>query len=254
MKICWDNLEGIKLTSNNVFLKNNRDSYVLRESCKRCGEPYLDLKFRHSDYCCKSCSFKERRYSEEVRKNMSIAKKGKKTKHGAYIKGLAAYETYASRLWADEVELIEIEGVKTIKVRCSGCGEYFVPTISNVIHRVSYLEGKQNCESRFYCSDGCRSVCPVFGRHKYPKGFKSSFEYTTKEYEIWHDEVMNRADHKCEYCGGRATDVHHMRPKVLEPFFALDPDYGIACCEECHYKYGHKDECASVIIANTICL
>jgi len=44
----------------------------------------------------------------------------------------------------------------------------------------------------------------------------------------------------CERCG--------------DPFFALDPDYGIACCEKCHYKYGHTDECNSAVISNKLCV
>ena len=68
MNICWDSLEDLKLTSNGVFIKKGRDSYIERDSCKKCGEPYLDLKNRPSDYCCKSCSFKGRKYSKETRK------------------------------------------------------------------------------------------------------------------------------------------------------------------------------------------
>jgi len=60
----------------------------------------------------------------------------------------------------------------------------------------------------------------------------------------------------CEYgCGKEATDVHHIRPQKLEPFFSLDPDYGLACCEECHYKYGHKtgSECSTGNLAQIAC-
>ena len=185
---------------------------------------------------------------------MSEARKGKKTKHGAYLKGLAAHETYAERLWADNVEPIEVEGVKTIKVKCVSCGKYFVPLLSSVIHRVRYLEGKETCESRFYCSDGCRAACPVFGQYKYPKGHTSDFEYTNEEYRIWREEVFTRAGNVCEYCGEPATDAHHIRPKSLEPFFALDPDNGVACCEKCHYKHGHSYECNTGVISSKICI
>jgi hypothetical protein len=43
--------------------------------------------------------------------------------------------------------------------------------------------------------------------------------------------------------------------KYKEPIFILDPDYGIACCEKCHYKYGHKTgtECSTGNLANVIC-
>jgi hypothetical protein len=72
---------------------------------------------------------------------------------------------------------------------------------------------------------------------------------------IWREEVLKRANYKCEYCGKPATIAHHSKSKKLEPFFALDPDYGLACCEKCHYKYGHRDmECTTGYLANIDCI
>ena len=56
MKICYDNLNGFKLTSNGIFLKNGRDSYVEMDSCERCGDYYLTLKHRMSKFCSQSCA------------------------------------------------------------------------------------------------------------------------------------------------------------------------------------------------------
>ena len=36
--------------------------------------------------------------------------------------------------------------------------------------------------------------------------------------------------------------------------FSLDPDFGLACCKKCHYKYGHRDECSPIQLAQMICL
>ncbi len=257
MKICWDNLEGMKLTVNGIFVKNGRDSYIEMESCIRCGEPYLALKCRPSPHCSRSCFLRDRRHTEEAKKNMSKAHSGEKNlwyRHGAWLKNLPSYDTYANRLWCDKVDFEIVDESKIIKVKCVSCDKYFVPKLTTVIHRIRYLEGKESCESRFYCSDKCRGLCPVFGQHKFPKGFESNFEYTRYEYETWRLEVLDRADNKCEYCGKTATEVHHIKPKHTEPFFALDPDYGIACCDGCHYKYGHQDECSTGVISNKICL
>lgn len=257
MKICWDNLEGMKFTTNGVFIKNGRDSYVEMESCAGCKEPYLTLKARQSSYCSKSCTFKNRKHTEEAKKNMSKAHSGEKSswyKHGAWLKNLPSYDTYANRLWCDDTSFEMIDSSKVLKVKCVNCGKYFIPKATIVVHRVRYLEGKESCESRFYCSDKCRGICPVFWQHKFPKGFKSSFEYTRHEYSVWRSEVFHRAHNKCEYCGDIATEAHHIKPKYLEPFFALDPDYGIACCDSCHYKYGHQGECNTGVISNHICV
>lgn len=60
---------------------------------------------------------------------------------------------------------------------------------------------------------------------------------------------------KCEICGELATHVHHGRPKKLEPFFVLDPDWGVSTCNKCHYKYGHPTgtECSTGRLANIQC-
>ena len=48
--------------------------------------------------------------------------------------------------------------------------------------------------------------------------------------------------------------VHHTLPQKMNPENVLDPDYGIACCIECHYKYGHGDRwCTTGYIASLIC-
>jgi len=79
--------------------------------------------------------------------------------------------------------------------------------------------------------------------------------YTIEEYQTWRITVLEREDYLCEYCEEQAMHVHHSRPQKLEPGFILDPDFGIACCETCHYKYGHKTgtECSTGNLASTIC-
>lgn len=42
----------------------------------------------------------------------------------------------------------------------------------------------------------------------------------------------------------KATDTHHIIPRSVCRLFELDPDLGIACCEDCHYNKGHRDECS----------
>lgn len=254
MKICYDNLEGIKLTINGVFMKNGSSSYIEMEACKQCDDPYLTLKHKPSKFCSKSCAFKDRKYSNKVRKNMSNAKKGVATKHGAWLLDLPPYETYASRLWCDEVGYEYVGDSKILTVGCVNCGKMFIPKPIIVIHRIRFLEGKEMCESRFYCSDKCKAICPVFGQHKYPKGYKRDKLCTNEELKVWREEVLKRADYKCEYCGEPATDVHHIKPQKLEPFFALDPDYGVACCEQCHYGKAHSDpECNTGNLAQVLC-
>lgn len=57
MKICWDNLEGIFISKNGNFRSRFKHiTYVYKDSCSNCGEPYLTQKSIPRDFCCGSCA------------------------------------------------------------------------------------------------------------------------------------------------------------------------------------------------------
>ncbi|MBY9000050.1 MAG: hypothetical protein KGD64_03980 [Candidatus Heimdallarchaeota archaeon] len=140
-------------------------------------------------------------------------------------------------------------------------GGWFTPTTTQVGSRITALE-KLECDGSFlYCSEKCKQECTLFrvSSKRLAEQFlnenceiKENY-YTSEEYQTWRKEVLRRSENRCEYCGKPATDAHHTRPQKLEPFFALDPDYGIATCETCHYRKGHKDECSTGRLASIIC-
>jgi hypothetical protein len=270
MKICWDNLKGVRLTSNGYFCKNGSVTYVYMSACEKCGEPYLMSKQHPTSLCSKSC----RKHSEATKQKMSLSAL-KRSKSKEYIKklsesrigercnfwkggvsklGLPLYDTYAHQLWIEETRPVFKNGFKLLEVKCTKCRKWFMPTIDAVQNRMKFLNEKITSECRFYCSDDCKEFCDIFGQYKYPKGYKKINEYYTKsELDVWRKEVLKRANYLCEYCGEKANIAHHTRPKKLEPFFVLDPDYGMACCKECHIKYGHRDECSTRYLAMKTC-
>lgn len=79
MRICWDTLQGIKLTINGIFLKNHNSSYIYKDKCKNCGEPYLTLKGSPSLFCSRSCNISGK-YHHFYGKKLSIAHKNKLSK------------------------------------------------------------------------------------------------------------------------------------------------------------------------------
>jgi len=148
-----------------------------------------------------------------------------------------------------------------IQVRCKNhnCpnskeqGGWFTPTRNQLLVRAWQLDKQEgNDGSYFYCCEDCKKECPLYNLRSDPN---SSIEknYTSEEYQTFRQEVLKRSNYKCEYCTNDATHVHHSRPQKLEPFHSLDPDFGIACCEKCHFKYGHQDECSTGQLANKVC-
>ena len=151
---------------------------------------------------------------------------------------------------------------KEVQVRCkyNECknskekGGWFTPTYSQLYERSRALaKPKGFGESNFYCSQKCKDICSLYRSRSDP--FKNTeFPFTPTERQIWRQIVLIREEYICEFCEGLATTAHHILPVKTHPHLALDPDNGVACCEECHYKYGHKTgtECSTGKLANKI--
>jgi len=134
-------------------------------------------------------------------------------------------------------------------------GGWFTLIKTQLYERIRQLEKDYgNDGSYLYCSKECKQECPLFNIHSDPNKEIQDL-YTSVEYQTFRQQVLKREDYLCEYCENKATHVHHSRPQKLEPGFVLDPDFGVACCESCHYKYGHKTgtECSTGKLAKTEC-
>ena len=109
----------------------------------------------------------------------------------------------------------------------------------------------------FYCSEYCKQTCDLYG--KSVKQLMSNNEYKdithSSEYQLFRKIVLERENYKCQYCGQEAIFVHHEKPKKTHPHLQLDPDNGVACCFECHKKYGHKKgtTCSTGYLSKLIC-
>jgi hypothetical protein len=118
---------------------------------------------------------------------------------------------------------------------------WFSPTYNQLSGRINALEKDDgNGGHYFYCSQHCKDTCILYGLYNDPYEIKNTTKpYTPAEQGLFNQHILKRDVEICYYCGEHATIVHHLRPQKLEPFFALDPDYAVSCCEKCHYKHGH---------------
>jgi hypothetical protein len=176
---------------------------------------------------------------------------------GVVERQIPLYDTYASKLSFCEETRRSPNDLNLLQVKCAKCNKWFTPKLKNVNNRIVALNNINRGEHHFYCSDECKHSCSIYGKHKYSSEeknlLKKNSNFTSAELTAWSKEVLKRADYVCEYCGEMATDAHHILPKKLEPFYALDPDNGLACCKSCHYKYGHIGSCSTGTLSNVIC-
>jgi len=163
-------------------------------------------------------------------------------------------------------------GEKEIQVRCKNnkcknskeSNGWFTPTRNQIQERIRAVENSYDGSGCYlYCSQHCKDNCNLFNKRveqlmredQINTGIIKDPLYTSEEYQTFREEVLKRDNYQCVYCEEKAEHIHHTRPQKLEPFFTLDPDYGISCCRNCHYKYGHKTgtECSTGNLASKIC-
>jgi len=245
-----------------------------------CGKE-AKYQFKNGKWCCseihtKCSGFIKKRVGQkrsmESRKRMSKAQKGyipwnkgKKTGQNNWLGKQHTTESKNKISNSKKLTIIQIKKrypifAKIEKMRyysnmiqvhcknhlCSNSKEqdgWFTPTYIQLYERIRQIENG-NGGSYLYCSQKCKDECPLYYLKNDPNKDNIIIE-RSHEYQTWRNEVLKRADYLCEYCEEPATDSHHSRPQKLEPGFVLDPDFGVACCEKCHYKYGHKDECST---------
>ena len=210
--------------------------------------------------------------SEETRKKMSEARKGKspwnkgltlgkqepqlikfRTRNSNKPRSMLSYYKKTHPLLFLAEDIIENKN-KNFEVHCKTCKKYFEPTPSQLGERIRALESTSigYAENNFYCSKECKVNCAVYRKRSDP--FENvELPYTREEYQTFRVHVLTRDKNTCQFCGDVATDVHHERPQKVEPFFALDPDFAWSCCEDCHYSKGHTGECNTGNLANKVC-
>lgn len=255
MKLCWDNLENIRLNSTGDFLSTNTHAYVYKDACVVCGDPYLMNKHLPTDLCSKSCASKGRdigkKFSDSHKKKLSTAQKRRffnpenhpRWKGGVTRSKITLFDTYASQLLNVERTRRAVKFPEILEVVCVYCGRWFVPTPYSVRCRIVALNAnpiyRTFGEGRFYCSDDCKNSCPTFRRHKYPKGFRLA---TSREVqpELRHI-VFKRDGYTCQKCGKFDVEIHchHIDPVSQNPIESADVDNCITLCAKCH-KNIHK--------------
>lgn len=160
-----------------------------------------------------------------------------------------------------------------ILVRCkhSECRKWFKPTKNALWSRIGVIENPGiwsiGTENNFYCSDKCKDNCILYNLHSgsvlynnvYREKVISDNIPTGYELSIWSDEVLKQQRNEygynfCTKCQGTENLAsHHIDPKKIEPFYALDPDNGIVFCRDCHVGSGHSGGCSMGALAHKVC-
>jgi 5-methylcytosine-specific restriction endonuclease McrA len=207
--------------------------------------------------------------SKEHKHNLSLSKKGKYIgdksngwKGGYHTKGLPLYDTYASQIeWAEEVRRSS-KDENILEVKCAYCGKWYVPSLSSLWNRLEYLKGNYKNELRLYCSEHCKSVCPLY--NKTPEALmkedavragRLGWLELNREVQLeLRQMVLKRDEYECVKCGSEGSlHCHHILPVAINPLLSADVDNCITLCEKCHKEVHKQDDCRYEQIRMEIC-
>lgn len=235
--------------------------FIYRPSCKKCSSSYFMSKQSPTNFCSRSCAISRedhhnygKKRPKEVGDNISKALEGRtlskehcvnisKTKRGKSHKGkggvvkynLALYDTHASKLWNEQTRR-DPGNPDLLQVKCAYCNKWQTATRAQANARRMFIDGYTTVEHRFYCSENCKQVCPIYKQRKYPKDFK---HVTSREVDPQlRQMVFGRDSWTCQICGKTVEEVelhcHHMDPATQNPMFQNDMDSCITLCSWCH--------------------
>ena len=231
-------------------------------------------KLLNGKWCCSEryhkCPVKRNVQSIAQKGRDDLIKQGKRLSKARKFVRTIEYIKDKYPLFYKTEELRYLPGTKVIQVRCknSKCNHskdkdgWFTPTSRQLEKRIERIERQGIDGSYFYCSNICKQTCSIFNKttaqlikeDQIRAGYVEDPWYTSKEYGIWKKYIFFLDNDLCVYCGNLAEHAHHILPQKIYPNLALDPDNGIACCSECHYKHGHRDkECTTGFLSQLTC-
>lgn len=164
-------------------------------------------------------------------------KKYQKEYSKKYRKLPAKYDLWNDRISFCEETRRDPDNPELIQVRCKKCKEWMNPTNEQIRTRSEAINDAwyNTGNNFFYCSELCKSLCPVYKKIEFPEGEASSINLDNAIPQTLRDFVFDRDKNECQKCGEHEKlECHHIVPRKVNKCFSLDPDNCITLCHDCH--------------------
>jgi len=173
--------------------------------------------------------------------------KNKKIKRSKFWKNIVnldivIYKTYAHQISYVEEVRGDPENEELLQVKCDYCGKWFSPKRSAIQNRIAALDGRMRGEQRLYCSEECKSLCPIFHKQKYSAEETNTKQLSREVQPELRQMVFERDEWTCIKCGAiKSLQCHHIEGILWNPIESADIDICVTFCTKCHSE-AHKDE------------
>lgn len=199
------------------------------------------LKERSAEYRARNKEVLSERKKTYAAENREVVLK----KKSAYYDSICVSEKMCSELpITDNAEIIK--GLVTVE--CKMCGKRFNPTTRQVSTRLKAFRGVTPGEANFYCSEDCKSACPIY-KHQ-PKHVDPRISFSkrrkNKARSCKHQGLKQlQCDEKgynyCERCGDIIdVELHHTLPVAEFAEEAISSASHILLCAGCHTDLHHS--------------
>ncbi len=237
------------------LLESKREYYQRTKDTIR--KEYLEknkdkIREQRKDYFKKYSEENRERLSEQKRQYYQDNKERIKANVSKRNKSPAPYDLFFEKLNKYNECRRDPNNPELLQVRCkySGCQKWFNPTIQQCWDRYKHILGKERTSSEMYCSDECKSLCPIYRKQKYPEGQSPHKTNNNREVQAELRElVLARDNYTCQHEGCHKSQAefpdlklvcHHIFPLNEDPVGSADIDNCITVCEECH-RWIHKN-------------
>ncbi len=195
---------------------------------------------------------KEGMKCKKIREKIRLANIGSKNPNwkGGYDKNnIPRYNCYAKKISYAEKVRRNKDDKHILEVKCAYCGEWYIPKSDFVHYRITCLNNLHRGEGRFYCSDKCKSECPIYNKTEWPEGFNQVNNYqSSREVQPELRQMRFEIDnYTCQKCNKHQSELqvglhcHHLEGIRWEPLESADVDKVITLCKDCHLEV-HKIE------------
>jgi hypothetical protein len=270
-----NNLKNFRITKGNNYRNTlTKYLYYYYYACAECGYPFIHSK-KSGKFCSNSCANTGENNSMFgktgdkhpgfgiKRPEVSLKMSGENHplfgitgelspgwKGGVWKNNIPLYNTYAHQLEPIEKCVRDPEDPSILNIFCtySGCKKQYRPTRDEVGNRIKGINS--NDTHRFYCSDDCKQICPIF--HKTAKNLmerdaENAGRITRPNQQhirINQTENKNRRFREnggiCDWCETPVTleisVLHHEVPVSSNFLMADDPDNHWLLCKACNKK------------------
>jgi len=237
-----DNNRNKILDQKRLFYINNRNK-ILEDQKLYVSKNKDKIAQYKKDWACKNreiISAKRKKYSEDNRDTLLSNKK-------IYSRALCTSKKRMSKLpITDNAEFFD----GFVTVECKMCGKRFIPTNRQVSTRLNAFNGTSPGESNFYCSEICKSSCPIY-HHRSDYTDPRLTDATNKRKSrnctariskrIKQLQCDEKGYNYCERCGDIIdVELHHTLPVAEFAEEAISSASHILLCAGCHTELHHS--------------